>query len=411
MSRDRWHEYQVADIADPQRWALNGGPFGSKLVSSMYVVAGVPVIRGCNLPFDRVFDETEFVFVTNEKAEELRQHAARPGDIVITQRGTLGQVGLIPTNCAFPRYIVSQSQMKLSVDQAKANPRFVYYYFRSPSTMRRIEDLALRAGVPHINLSILRSFPIELPGLHLQRRIASFLATYDDLMEVNRRRIAILEEMARRIYEQWFVRETESWTRKRLDEVIDVDPTTRVPREGLKPFVPMTSVQNTSMLIGEVERRDGNSGSKFQSGDTLLARITPCLENGKTGLVDFLTPDEPVGFGSTEFIVMRGRSVPPEFVQLLARSDPFRAHAIASMSGATGRQRVRRESLEQYEIAVPPVERLIEFSELVGPMFRLARVLFNQITNLAAQRDLLLPKLISGEIDVSEIPAIAEAAE
>lgn len=248
-------------------------------------------------------------------------------------------------------------------------------------------------------------------SLHLQERIGCILGAFDDLIEVNSRRIAILEEMARRIFEELCVRNSHEWPEKRLDELIDVDPTTRVPRDGQKPFVPMTSVQNSSMLVTEIEHRDGNSGSKFKNGDTLLARITPCLENGKTGYVDFLTPEEPVGFGSTEFIVMRGQSVPPEFVQLLARSDPFRAHAIASMSGATGRQRVRRESIEQYPIPLPPGPRLEMFTRSVRPMFALARSLQDQNVNLAAQRALLLPKLISGEIDVSETIASAEAAE
>ena len=164
----------------------------------------------------------------------------------------------------------------------------------------------------------------------------------------------------------------------------------------------MTSLSTSSMFVGDIEQRDTRNGSKFQNGDTLLARITPCLENGKTGFVDFLDQGA-VEVGSTEFVVMRGRRVPPTFVQLLARSQHFRASAIKSMSGATGRQRVRRESLEQFEMAVPRRALLTEFDAAISPMFKLARVLANQNANLRAQRDLLLPKLISGEIDVSPI--------
>ena len=109
----------------------------------------------------------------------------------------------------------------------------------------------------------------------------------------------------------------------RLDAVIDFDPSVRVP-DGVNPFVPMTSLSTTSMIAGEIERRDARSGSKFGQGDTLFARITPCLENGKTGFVDFLKEGE-TGVGSTEFVIIRGRSAPPTFVQLLARSEPFRA--------------------------------------------------------------------------------------
>ena len=96
MSAGRWTTQTIAGIASNVRWALNGGPFGSKLVSSMYVPKGVPVIRGTNLPFHSRFQDEGFVFVAPDKAEELRQHQAVPGDIIFTQRGTLGQVGLIP---------------------------------------------------------------------------------------------------------------------------------------------------------------------------------------------------------------------------------------------------------------------------------------------------------------------------
>src|SRR5205823_13463537 len=101
--------------------------------------------------------------------------------------------------------------------------------------------------------------------------------------------------------------------------------------------IPMTSLSTHTMVVSDMEMRSGNSGSKFKAGDTLFARITPCLENGKTAYVGFLSDDQ-VGFGSTEFIVMRGRTVSPEWVYLFARSEQFRGHAIKTMSGATGRQ-------------------------------------------------------------------------
>src|SRR5215211_4444553 len=102
-----------------------------------------------------------------------------------------------------------------------------------------------------------------------------------------------------------------------------------------------------NMHITPIEARVTSSGARFENGDTLFARITPCLENGKTAFVQGLEPGE-VGSGSTEFIVLRGRHVPPEFVYALARSSAFRDHAIKSMSGATGRQRVRETCFDDY---------------------------------------------------------------
>jgi type I restriction enzyme S subunit len=154
------------------------------------------------------------------------------------------------------------------------------------------------------------------------------------------------------------------------------------------------------MLISDIESRTGNSGAKFQNGDTLFARITPCLENGKTSFVQFLPDADAVAFGSTEFIVLRSHTLTPEFVYCLARSDEFRGVAIKSMSGATGRQRVQEQCFDDLQIAQPPRALLDEFSAIVAPSFRLVYGLHLQIQNLRRTRDLLLPRLLSGQIDV-----------
>ena len=154
----------------------------------------------------------------------------------------------------------------------------------------------------------------------------------------------------------------------------------------------------------KVESRAGNSGAKFKNGDTLLARITPCLENGKTGYVQFLPDDAAVGFGSTEFIVLRGKLLTREMVYLLAREPSFRDHAIKSMSGASGRQRVQEKGFATYFLAAPPPQMAQRFSSIASPLFHLVHVLAKKNANLRVTRDLLLPRLISGEIDVSSLP-------
>jgi type I restriction enzyme S subunit len=171
----------------------------------------------------------------------------------------------------------------------------------------------------------------------------------------------------------------------------------------------MGSVSGGSMLISDIEEREGNSGSKFRNGDTLFARITPCLENGKTGFVQFLPTADAVAFGSTEFIVLRSRTVCPEYVYLMARSDEFRDNAIKSMSGATGRQRVQPACFEKFLIAQPPRDVLERFHELANPIFRLIHNLSLRNANLCTTRDFLLPKLISGEVSVENLKAAAIA--
>src|SRR6266571_6679307 len=202
----RWPRVKVESLKAETRNALVGGPFGSELTTRHYVEEGVPVIRGANLPDDQSFKDNDFVFVSEEKADLLSANNAYPGDVIFTQRGTLGQVGVIPTESRFPRYIVSQSQMKLTVNPAKANARFVYYFFRQPETVQMVKNRALTSGVPHINLGILREFEIPLPPLEAQSKIVATLSAYDELMENNRRRMELLEESARLLYREWFVR-------------------------------------------------------------------------------------------------------------------------------------------------------------------------------------------------------------
>ena len=259
---------------------------------------------------------------------------------------------------------------------------------------------------------------LEIPPLEVQQRIAGILSPYDELIENNQRRINVLESIARSLYRDWFVdfrfpghesnhRSSDfqdnvprGWELKRAPDCIEINPRVVVPRDGEKPFLSMGSLSTNSLLITDIEWRTGNSGSKFQNGDTLFARITPCLENGKTGFVQFLPNQDDVAFGSTEFIVLRSRTLTPEFVYCLARSDNFRGVAIKSMSGASGRQRVQERCFDDYPIVQPPRFLLDKFSGIVGPSFRMIANLQKQIETLRRTRDLLLPRLMSVQIEL-----------
>ena len=182
---------RIEDIAACERNALVGGPFGSNLVSRDYVDFGVPVIRGQNLGLGR-WVTGEFAYVGEQKALKLSANWARPGDIVFTQRGTLGQVAVVPEG-PFDRYVISQSQMKLTVDPSKADPLFVYYAFTTNQMQEYVLNHSITTGVPHTNLGILRQTPIPLPPLPEQSAIAHILGTLDDKIELNRRMNETLE--------------------------------------------------------------------------------------------------------------------------------------------------------------------------------------------------------------------------
>lgn len=170
-----WSRATVDEVKATAPYSCIGGPFGSNLTSADYVAEGVPVIRGTNLGAKtNTFIDDGFVFVSETKANDLHQNMAYPGDLVFTQRGTLGQVALIPGDSRFPRYVVSQSQMKLRPDTTRVSPLFLHQLFCSEKLQRYIRDHALVTGVPHINLGILRATPIIIPPKATQDRFGDF---------------------------------------------------------------------------------------------------------------------------------------------------------------------------------------------------------------------------------------------
>ncbi len=328
----------------------------------------------------------------------------------------------------------NQQINSIVVNEKEHNPFFVYYLM---TTLRdELKSNAGGAATPIINKTAFSEIEVSVPPLPIQRRIAGILSAYDDLIENSQKRIKILETMARNLYREWFIhfrfpgsgREAgnepspgasrhplpkveglvdsplgkipKGWEVRGVTNCVHINPRVTVPRDGEKPFVPMGCLSNDSMLISNIEARSGNSGAKFQNGDTLFARITPCLENGKTGFVQFLPDADAVACGSTEFIVLRSRMLTPEFVYCLARSDEFRGVAIKSMSGATGRQRVQEQCFDDFQIAQPPRALLDRFSAIIAPSFSLIYKLHLQIQNLRRTRDLLLPRLLSGQVEL-----------
>jgi type I restriction enzyme S subunit len=179
MTGSEWRQVTMEDLVAPVENACAGGPFGSDLTTSDYVtVPGIPVIRGNNVTVEGAFRDEGFVFVSEAKAAALKRNLALPGDVVVTQRGTLGQIARIPRAPRFPRYLISQSQMKLTVNEEVVEPEYLVHYFLSPRAKADLASRTLATGVPHINLSILRAFPVVLPPLALQHRFAALLAQH-----------------------------------------------------------------------------------------------------------------------------------------------------------------------------------------------------------------------------------------
>ena len=382
------------------------------------ISSGIVLITAKVIKDGFVIDTNQEYIADDDYDQWMRRGLPKQWDILLTTEAPLGEVAQIRTT--------EPVALAQRVILLRGNPHLIdqSYYFqalKSPLVQAQFKARSTGTTVLGIKQSELRKVQVPLFSLPTQKKIAAVLSAYDDLIEKNVRRIKILEKMAQLIYEEWFVKfrfpghekvrmvkselgsAPKEWAVKKVTDALWVNPRVSVPKEGQKPFVPMSSLYDNSMLIGETEIRTGNSGSKFQNGDTLFARITPCLENGKTGFVQFLPSPEAVAVGSTEFIVLRSRNLCPEYVYLLARSDPFRDNAIKSMSGASGRQRVQEKCFDKFLIAQPDAVTLEGFSSVVSPMFTSIHLLARKNSNLRCTRDLLLPNLISGEIDVETL--------
>lgn len=337
-----------------------------------------------------------------------------PGPGVVTGRyGTIGQVFYIeedfwPLNTT------------LYVRDFKGNdPRFISYLLRTVDFNAHND----KAAVPGVNRNHLHQALVDCPPLAEQRVIARILGSLDQKIQLSEELNRTLEATAQALFHYWFFEMgpfvspeernegnlPEGWSSVSLLDVVELNP-----REALKkgedvPYLEMADLPTNAVRPSPWRLRAFAAGSRFRDGDTLLARITPCLENGKTAYVDNLGNDV-VGWGSTEFIVIRPKPpLPPEYGYLLARSPDFRTHAIQSMTGSSGRQRVQEAGLANFMVVKPPAAVAHQFGEHVKPLFNRIKANDEQSIILAEMRDALLPKLVSGELRLAEAEKQLEA--
>jgi len=200
-----WKKCKLEEVAE--NFAM--GPFGSNIKAENFKESGVPVIRGSNLNFFR-YVGGDFVFLSEEKADQLKSSNCFPRDLVFTHRGTIGQVGIVPEG-KYQRYVVSQSGMKLSVKKRCLDHQFLFYFFKSRIGQHELLQNESQVGVPSISspLTSLKNVNILLPPLPEQRAIASVLSSLDNKIDLLHRQNKTLEAMAETLFKQWFVEEAD----------------------------------------------------------------------------------------------------------------------------------------------------------------------------------------------------------
>jgi len=386
-------------------------------VSSDYVEEGVPVIRGTNLPFNERISFDNLVFVTEAKADALHLNCAHPGDLVFTQRGTLGQVGLLPSHPAYSRYLISQSQMKMTVDQTKADPLFLYYYFRLSSSVSYIENHALQSGVPHINLGILRKLVVITPPVEVQRKVAAILSAYDDLIANNQRRIALLESMAEEIYREWFVRMRfpgyenthivrglpRGWNARVASEMVTVlgggTPRTEIPAywDGDIPFSSPKDSHDGCFCI-ETEQAITEAGLENCASRLFPAGTIFITARGTVG--NIVLTGVPMAMNQSCYAL-----VPKDEAALYFAFIGLRCavNVIKGVSNSGVFDNIVMDTFKVIPMIDPGPKLRTDFSDTVRPMLELALQLRKSNCALQGQRDTLLPRLISGKLRVDQL--------
>ncbi len=381
---------------------IAAGPFGSNLKVSSFVPVGFPIIDGANLKGYKVTDNIT-KFVTEEKARSLYRSIAKRNDVIVTISGTLGQIAYIPEDSQFQEYLCSQRQFRVTFDTSKVYVPYLVFYFHTYEGQNKILSFANQTGVPALSqpLKNFKKIKLNLPEIKEQQRIARVIENLNNKIEINNKINDNLQQQAFLLFERLLI--NSAHTECTLDCIASINPKRNLSKNKIARCIEMSRLSTESAFPSGWEEKIFNGGMRFANGDTLLARITPCLENGKAAFINFLDPSE-VAFGSTEYIVLASKGiVPPEFLYCLVRSSAFREYAIKNMNGSSGRQRVSADSIGNFKLPHPKAEALMQFQHIVSPFFQKMKFNFLENLHLTALRDTLLPKLMSGEIDVSDI--------
>ena len=373
------------------------GPFGSNLKVDNFIDSGVPVIKGGNLYGYEVGGD--FSFVSEEKAQSLKRSLAYPDDIIITHRGTLGQVSIVPHE-KYPYYLASQSQLRMTPDKNKVDPRYLLYYLRSSIGQNELMQHAAQVGVPSIATptKAVKSFKILLPDLETQKKIANILGTIDEKIELNRRMNETLEQMGQALFRHYFIDnpEAEKWEEKPLDEIADflnglaMQKYPKAEGEAILPVIKIREVSSGITANTDIASAGIPEQYIVHSGDLLFSW-------SGTLLVKFWSEGEGALNQHLFKVTSQGY---PEWLYYYWTTHHLDDFIQTAKSKATTMGHIQRKHLKQAMVLVPDAEMLEKIGDKIQPLIDVSKENAQQIQTLTTLRDTLLPRLISGKARV-----------
>lgn len=268
--------------------------------------------------------------------------------------------------------ICSAHAMVLEANPKNVIPEFLPFFMQSDAFMNRAVAISEGSLSPTIKWKSLEVQSFLFPSLQFQEKFLNTLRAFEatlskcnelidiskDLRSATRSEAMFKGGKARTLKTTHWGSIPEDWSIKPLSRLVEINPTYRAKDRKVTTFCDMAALATDSMKIeGELSVKEFGSGTRFKNGDVLFARITPCAENGKMAIVDFLE-DEMIGQGSTEFIVLSPKAISSEYLYHLCRTNRVRQFAINHMEGTTGRQRIPSQVFENIMIPVPPIDEL-----------------------------------------------------
>ncbi len=402
---EEWKEYKISDVIDE----ISMGPFGSNIKVDNFIDFGVPVLNGSNLQGFKLQEES-FNYVSQEKADSLGKANAHRGDVVITHRGTLGQIVYVPQDSKFEQYVISQSQFRLKLKQDLIRPDFFVYFFHTPIGQHRILMNASQVGVPALArpTTTFKEVFVTVPPMETQNAIMAILSSLDKKIEVNKQLNDNLQQQARALYKSWFVDfepfldgefvESElgmiprEWKVGNLFDIAEVLDKYRKPLSGqerdlmdkIYPYYGATSCMDyvddflfdgIYTLIGEdgsVVKEDGFPYMQYVWGKLWVNNHAHILQ-GKNGF-------------STEML------------HVMLSTTNIR-HLVTGAVQA----KLSQANMQKILVTIPSTNVLDEIRPKFDKLYQLIRKNEDESHCLSQLRDTLLPRLMSGELKVNEL--------